>query len=73
MPAINRSVGRNVHIYDVNGPATVLGGPIPTNEETNANLYSMVDIICIFNDQYFLRGDCGTTIKRDDHPVLPGK
>ena len=66
MPASNRSVGRNVHIYDANDPATVLGGLILTDGGTNANFYSMVDIVCFFDSQYFLRG-------RYDHPLHAGK
>ena len=46
-PANNRSAPRNVHIYDVNDPATVLGGLILTDGVTNENPYS---IICILDD-----------------------
>jgi len=66
MPAPNRSAGRNVHIYDASDPATVLDGLILTDGVTNANFYSMIDIVCIFGDQYFLRDKGGTTIERDD-------
>ncbi|KAF1813960.1 hypothetical protein P152DRAFT_465712 [Eremomyces bilateralis CBS 781.70] len=45
MPPRNRSLGRDVHIYDVNDRTTVLGGLILTNGVTNANFYSMVEII----------------------------
>lgn len=41
MSAANRSAGREVHIYDANDPATVLGRLILTNGVTNANFYSM--------------------------------
>jgi hypothetical protein len=73
MPAPDRSAGRNVHIYDANDPDTVLGGLVLTNGVTNANFYSMVDIVCIFTSQYFLREEAGTIIQRDDHPLHAGK
>ena len=73
MPAPNRSAGRNVHIYDVNDLATVLGGLFVTDGVTNANFYSMVDIACIFDSQCFLRDDAGMTTRRDGHPLHAGK
>jgi hypothetical protein len=54
MLSANRSAGRDVHIYDVNDPTTVLGGLVVTNGVTNANFYSTVEIIFIFNQDYFL-------------------
>jgi len=73
MPPADRSAGRNVHIYDANDPDTALGGLILTNGVTNANFYSMVDIICIFDGQYFLRDEGGATIERDCRSLQPGK
>jgi len=73
MPPIHRSAGRNIHIYDVNDPATVLGGLTLTNGVTNANFYAMVDIICIFDDHYILLDERDSTIYRDDHPLQQGK
>jgi hypothetical protein len=73
MPAPNRSGGRNVHIYDATDPDTVLGGLVLTNGVTNANFYSMVDIVCILDSQYVLREEAGMTIQRDDHPLHAGK
>jgi hypothetical protein len=73
MQAANRSVGRDVHIYDAKDPDTVLGGLVLTNGVTNANFYSMVEIFCIFDSDYFLRDEGGTTIQRDNHPLHPGK
>ena len=72
MSVANRSAGRDVHIYSANDPATVLGGLILTNGVTNANFYSMVDIIFIFSQNYFLRDEGGTTVQKDDHPLQPG-
>jgi hypothetical protein len=55
MLAANRSAGLDVHIYDANDSATVLGGLSLTNGVTNANFYLMVEIIFIFGSNYFLR------------------
>lgn len=67
-----RSLGRDVHIYNFNDPATELGGLVLTNGITNANFYSMVETVCIFDRGYFIRDEGGTTIQRDDHPLQPG-
>jgi hypothetical protein len=72
MSAANRSAGRDVHIHDANEPATMLGGLVLTNGVTNANFYSMVEIICIFDSDYFLLDEGGTTVQRDEHPLQPG-
>jgi len=69
----NRSNGRNVHIYDANDPTTVLGGLILSNGVTNANFYSMVEILILFASDFFLRDEGDTKIERDDHPLQPGK
>ena len=73
MPPVDRSNGRNVHIYDANDPNTVLGGLILTNGVTNMNFYSMVEIIIIFSGSFSLRNEGGTEIERDGDPLQPGK
>ena len=73
MPPPNRSAGRNVHIYDLNDPDNVLGGLVLTPGVTNANFYSMVEILVIFISTFFLRDDDGTKIERDNHPLQPKK
>jgi len=73
MAPVNRSKGRNVHIYDANDPTTVLGGLILSNGVTNANFYSMVEILVIFKSNFFLRDEGDTKIERDDGPLQPGK
>ena len=40
---------------------------------TNANFYSMVEIVFIFDNDYTLRSESGTTVKRDDNFFQPGK
>jgi hypothetical protein len=73
MSSVNRSAGRNVHIYDTNDPDTVLGGLYVNNGVTNANFYSMVETIIFFSNDYFLRDEGSNTILRDDHPLQPNK
>jgi hypothetical protein len=72
MPSLNRSEGRNVHIYDAKDPATVLGGLILTNGVTNANFYSMVEILFVFEGTFLLQDESGITVQRDGHPLQPG-
>ena len=43
------------------------------NGVTNANLYSMVQIVCIFDSQYYRRDEAGMTIQRDGLPLHAGK
>ena len=74
MSAVNRSAGRDVHIYDANDPATVLGGLILTKGVTNANFYSMLEIFILLSCEYFLRhGDeRDTRVPRDGQLLAPG-
>lgn len=73
MPPLSRSIGRNVRLYGPDDPTTELGGLFLTNGITNANFYSMVEIIIIFESEFFLRDEGGTIIKKDSHPLQPGK
>lgn len=70
---LNRSVGRDVHIYDAKDLNSILGGLRLTSGVTNANLYAMIDIFCIFELLYILQGEDKTVIQRDDHLLRPGK
>jgi hypothetical protein len=69
----DRSRGRNVHIYDANDSATVIGGLILTNGVTKANLYSMIEILVLFTSTFELRDEDDTKIERNDDPLQPGK
>jgi len=73
MPPLCRSAVRNVRLYGTNDPTTELGGLFLTNGITNANFYSMVEIIIAFKSEFFLCDEGGTIIKKDDHPLQPGK
>jgi hypothetical protein len=72
MPSLNRSEGRNVHTYDAKDSATVLGGLILTNGVTNANFYSMVEILFVFESTFLLQDEGGITVQRDGHLLQPG-
>ena len=72
MAPSNRLRGRDVHIYDSNDPATVIGGLILSNGITNANFYSMVEILVLFISHFELRDKDDTKIKRNDDPLQPG-
>jgi hypothetical protein len=69
---VDRSLGRDVFIYDAKDPDEVLGGLILTNGVTNANFHSMVEILIIFGGGFSLLDDSGTKINRDDNPLQPG-
>ena len=74
MPPLQfRSAVRNVRLYGANDPTTELGGLFVTNGITNANFYSMVEIIIIFESEFSLCDEGGTVIEKDDHPLQPGK
>ncbi|KAF1816448.1 hypothetical protein P152DRAFT_464000 [Eremomyces bilateralis CBS 781.70] len=69
----DRSRGRDIHIYDVNDRDTVLGGLILTNGITNANFFSMVEILVLFTSSFELRDEDDTKIERNDSQLQPGK
>ncbi|KAF1815295.1 hypothetical protein P152DRAFT_455016 [Eremomyces bilateralis CBS 781.70] len=73
IPPLNRSFGRDIHIYDANDPNAVLGGLVLTAGVTNANFYSMIEILFIFASPFYLRDEDKTKIEKDDHPLKPGK
>lgn len=70
---VNRSVGRDVHIYHAKDPDIILGGLRLTRGVTNANFYSMIDIFCIFQLSYVLQGEDKTVLLRNDDQLRPGK
>jgi hypothetical protein len=73
MPSADRSVGRNVHIYDASNPDTVLGGLYVNNGVTNASFHLMIEIIFFFSSDYSLRDEDGNTILRNNYPLQPNK
>ena len=72
MPPDNRAHERDVFIYDSNHRDTLLGGLWIAEGTTNANLYCMVDIICIFTDTFDIRDNSERLVERDEKPLQPG-
>ena len=66
-------LGRNVRIYSAEDTNTVFGGLSLTDCITNANFYSMVAIVFIFDSDYTLCSESGTTVQRDNYPPQKGK
>ncbi|KAF2465657.1 uncharacterized protein BDR25DRAFT_239571 [Lindgomyces ingoldianus] len=69
----DRSGGRDVHIYSIKDPATVLCGLILTNGVTNANFYSMMEILLLLSNDFELRDEDDTKVERNDNSLQPGK
>ncbi|ELR03632.1 hypothetical protein VC83_03464 [Pseudogymnoascus destructans] len=72
MPRINRSEGRNVHIFNAADPTSELGGLIRTRGVTNKNLYDMIEIFVVVTSEFTLRNDGDMTIAKDDAQLEPG-
>ena len=68
----NRAGGRDTFIYDSNHRDTLLGGLWVAEGITNANLYCMVDIICIFTDTFYIHDNNEQLVERDEKPLQPG-
>ena len=65
MPPVNRSEGRDVHIYDSKDRTTMLGGLILSPGVTNANFYSMVEVFVLFTVPFSLQNEGSIEIKKD--------
>ena len=69
----SRALGRSVPTYRAGDTKTVLGGLVATDGMTNANFYSMVEIVFVFDDGYTLSIESGATVQRDSYPPQAGK
>lgn len=69
----NRSIDRDVHIYNAKDPNNVPGSLRLTRGVINANLHAMIEIFCVFEVSYNLQREDEIVIQRDDHPLRPGK
>lgn len=67
-----RARARDVFFYDLRDPYTLLGGLVLSPGVTNANFYSMVDIVLVISSTYFLQNDNGQALPRDSKSLLPG-
>ncbi|KAL0634242.1 hypothetical protein Q9L58_006860 [Maublancomyces gigas] len=76
MPAANRALGRNVHIYAASDPTEVFGGLVLTNGVTKANFYSMMEVFLFFESSYVLRHEDATDamkdVPKDEQALQPG-
>lgn len=70
--ASSRSTGRDVHIFDAKNPENLIGGLALTEGVTNANFYTMVDILCILDEVYYIRNEAHDTVQRNANPLRPG-
>lgn len=70
--AADRSLGRDVHIYDGKDRVTLLGGLILTNGVTKANFYSMVEIFLLFQSSFSIQDETTATLERSDESLLRG-
>lgn len=67
-----RSTIRNAHIYASDSLDTLLGGLWIAEGITNANLYSMLEIFCLFSETFDLQLHGGSLVARDDSQLQPG-
>ncbi|RPA95771.1 hypothetical protein L873DRAFT_1697010 [Choiromyces venosus 120613-1] len=72
MPSADRSAWRNTFIYDSKNRNTVLGGLWATPGITNANLYSMLEIVCLFSKTFELHDEDGQLVETDEAQLQPG-
>ncbi|RPA88907.1 hypothetical protein L873DRAFT_1724108 [Choiromyces venosus 120613-1] len=72
MSSADRSAWRNTFIYDPNNRHTVLGGLWATPGITNANLYSMLEIFCLFSNTFELHDEAGQLVEKDVAQLQPG-
>jgi hypothetical protein len=68
----DRLRGRNIHIYDANNLSIAIGGLILTDGVTNANFYSMVEVLVLFTSNFELCNESNTRILRNNDPLQPG-
>ena len=69
----DRSLGRNVHIYDAKDRSKLLGGLMLNNGITKSNLYSMVEIWLLFDSSFSIENEAAATLERNEDPLISGK
>jgi hypothetical protein len=72
MTNTDRSKYRNVHIFNASDRNTTIGGLILTDGVTNANFYTMVEIIVIAISDFTLRNESDVIIEKDSSLLQPG-
>jgi len=68
-----RIYSRNIHIYSAQDTETPFGGLVLTNGMTNTNLYSMAEIVFIFDKDYTLYDENENTLTGNDIPLTARK
>ena len=71
-PPPDRSPWRDAYIYASDDRSTVLGGLWVAEGVTNANLYSMLQVFCLFTDTFDLRDSSERLVERDGQQFKPG-
>lgn len=67
-----RALARDVFFYDLRDPSTLLGGLVLNPGVTNANFYSMINIVLVITSTYSLQNDRNEMLPQDSQPLLPG-
>jgi hypothetical protein len=72
--AADRSLGRDVHFYDISSPDKVLGGLMLTPSVTERTFLFALGILIVSTHPYevYLRG-IDTPLRPTDEPLQPGK
>ncbi|PUU73050.1 hypothetical protein B9Z19DRAFT_1035641 [Tuber borchii] len=71
-PPPDRSLWRDTNIYASRNRDRLLGGLWAAEGITNANLYSMLEIICSFTDTFTLHDDSEHFVERNGQKLKPG-
>jgi len=71
-PPTDRSAWCDTYIYASDNHDTMLRGLWASEGITNANLYSMLEIFCIFTDTFHLYDDRKQLVGRDGLQFQPG-
>lgn len=66
------SIARDVFFYDLRDLSSEPGGLVLNPGITNANFYSMIEIVLVLSSHYFVQTDNGETLPRDSRPLHPG-
>ncbi|KAG0642777.1 hypothetical protein HOY80DRAFT_1035529 [Tuber brumale] len=69
-PGRIRSAWRDTFIYSSDDRNTVLGGLLASEGMSNRDLYSIVEIICIFTDTFHIQDDRGL-VENDAYALTP--
>lgn len=69
----DRSLIRDVHVYDAKDHSKLLGGLKLNNGISRSNFYSMVEIILLFESSFSIQNEAADTLQRDNESLIAGK